>query len=61
VTDEPGFVVVNARDGVSIKIGDDPTAATYRAANLQEFLVWLAELVVEPKSLAAPSKSAGVQ
>jgi trehalose 6-phosphate phosphatase len=60
-TDEPGFVAVNARDGVSIKIGDEPTAALYRAADLQEFLLWLAELVAEPKTLAAPTKSAGVQ
>jgi trehalose 6-phosphate phosphatase len=45
-TDEPGFVAVNARDGLSIKIGDDPTAAKYRAANILEMHNWLDELVV---------------
>jgi trehalose 6-phosphate phosphatase len=56
-TDEPGFVAVNARDGVSIKIGDDPTAATYRAAHIGEFLTWLGECVSEPERLPAPSRA----
>ena len=61
VTDEPGFVAVNARGGVSIKIGDDPTAAKYRAANIQELRHWLNEAMAAPKQLPAPSKTAGMQ
>jgi trehalose 6-phosphate phosphatase len=44
VTDEDAFVLVNARDGISIKIGPGETNATYRAAGTGEFLNWLREL-----------------
>jgi trehalose 6-phosphate phosphatase len=44
VSDEDAFVVVNARDGVSIKIGPGATKASFRAAGTAEFLEWLRRL-----------------
>lgn len=60
-TDEPGFVAVNDCGGVSIKIGEDPTAARHRAANTLELRNWLEELVAAPTDLAKPPKTAGLQ
>jgi trehalose 6-phosphate phosphatase len=44
-TDEVGFAIVNARGGVSIKVGPgSSTLARYRATTLHELHAWLAEL-----------------
>ncbi|MBY6241783.1 trehalose-phosphatase [Methylosinus sp. Sm6] len=44
-TDEVGFAIVNARGGVSIKVGACATTlARYRAPTLRELHQWLAEL-----------------
>lgn len=49
VTDEVGFSIVNARQGVSIKIGASPTVARFRAENVVELRDWLSELAGEPR------------
>jgi trehalose 6-phosphate phosphatase len=48
VTDEEGFLVVNDLGGVSIKIGADQTAASYRARDINEFQDWLDNLAFAP-------------
>ena len=44
VTDEAGFAVVNARGGVSIKIGDGASLARFRVHGVAQLLDWLEEL-----------------
>jgi trehalose 6-phosphate phosphatase len=44
VSDEDAFAVVNAREGLSIKIGPGATKASFRAAGTAEFLEWLRRL-----------------
>jgi trehalose 6-phosphate phosphatase len=45
VTDEAGFSAVNARGGVSIKIGGGESRARFRAHDVRQFHVWLSGLV----------------
>lgn len=45
VTDEDAFTVVNARNGITVKIGAGETAATHRAADTKAFLDWLSAMV----------------
>lgn len=53
VTDEAGFRVVNSLDGVSVKVGDGPTAARARLGDVDAVLTWLAELTGESKDPTA--------
>lgn len=48
LTDEVGFAIVNARGGISIKIGESSTLARFRAASVHELHLWLAELSRAP-------------
>lgn len=47
ITDEDGFLVVNARGGVSIKIGDQKSAAKYAAASVRDLKDWLSAFIFE--------------
>ncbi len=44
VTDEPGFAAVNARGGISIKVGASDSAARFRIRNVSELRDWLCKL-----------------
>ncbi|CAA7620761.1 trehalose-phosphatase [Magnetospirillum sp. SS-4] len=44
VTDEDGFAAVNRMGGMSIHVGDRPSAATYRLSNPASVRCWLAHL-----------------
>ncbi|MDI9847667.1 trehalose-phosphatase [Rhodoblastus sp. 17X3] len=60
VTDESGFLTVNACGGVSIKIGEELTAARYRAANVLELRNWFDALIAAPGDLSPP-RTAGAK
>jgi trehalose 6-phosphate phosphatase len=51
-TVEAGFAAVNARGGVSIKIGQGPTIAKFRAANVVELRSWLDELLTPARMVS---------
>lgn len=42
-TDEDAFRLLNARGGITLKIGPGETVAAYRATNTAAFLAWLGE------------------
>lgn len=49
VTDEHGFVAVNARGGTSIKVGDGVTAAALRLPNVDAVHRWLRSVLATPR------------
>ena len=57
ITDEDAFLLVNARDGVSIKVGPGETNATYRATGIGEFLEWLRQLPAKLEGQQTLAKS----
>jgi trehalose 6-phosphate phosphatase len=48
VTDEYGFIVVNALHGYSIKVGLESSAAGWRAPDVKSIRAWLDEMLDEP-------------
>jgi trehalose 6-phosphate phosphatase len=50
LTDEKGFAVVNARGGLSIKVGAGETAARARVESVGAFLAWLSSIVAAARS-----------
>lgn len=44
-TDEAGFAIVNARDGISIKVGTGDTCATYLLSDTDDVAAWLEALI----------------
>ena len=53
VTDEAGFAAVNACDGISIKIGNGPTAAKFRASGIVELREWFDERETSRRMVSA--------
>ncbi|WP_347554694.1 trehalose-phosphatase [Robbsia sp. KACC 23696] len=45
LTDEKGFKVVNARGGLSVKIGEGDSIAGHREPSVEAFVAWLKQLV----------------
>jgi trehalose 6-phosphate phosphatase len=54
LTDERGFAVVNAMGGYSVKVGDAPSCAHWRLADVGQVLDWL-------ESCAASDEGAGIR
>lgn len=55
VTDEAGFAAVNARGGVSVKVGDGATAAHWRLAGVSAVIEWLERCTARHTSAAEAS------
>ena len=51
-TDENGFVVVNAMDGLSVKVGPGETQARWRLHDVDEVMRWLAGASDDPQETA---------
>lgn len=49
LTDEQGFLAVNALHGISVKVGDGTGHACYRLKQVAEVYDWLAQLVLQFK------------
>lgn len=56
-TDEHGFAVVQAHDGVAVKVGLGPTCAAFRMDSTREVIAWL-EIFRDQLSLSATIKGA---
>ena len=50
LTDEKGFAVVNARKGVSIKVGAGETIGQHRVGSVGDLLDWLEQIVASAKA-----------
>jgi trehalose 6-phosphate phosphatase len=49
LTDEDGFALVNAREGIAIKVGPGETSALYRVESRQDLLAWLNSILEKPR------------
>ncbi|QBR52107.1 trehalose-phosphatase [Erwinia sp. QL-Z3] len=47
VTDEAGFKVINAMDGIAIKVGEGPTEAGYRLPDVAAVYHWLEQTLLQ--------------
>ncbi|WP_128174902.1 trehalose-phosphatase [[Pantoea] beijingensis] len=47
LTDEAGFLVVNAMQGISVKVGDGPSHARYRLKGVNDVYAWLEQLILQ--------------
>jgi len=47
LTDEAGFTVINALDGITIKVGKGPTEATSRLADVNAVYHWLEQTLLQ--------------
>lgn len=56
LTDEAGFVQVNAFEGISIKVGPGETAARYRLADVGSVYNWLLSLVEQQENYFIKTK-----
>lgn len=52
-TDESGFAAVNTCGGISIKVGENPTSAIFRAASVLELRNWFEEFLKTERSSMA--------
>lgn len=57
VTDEAGFKVVNQQGGISVKIGEGPTAAQHRLQNVGALRHWLKTLLLQQSTTRVRSES----
>jgi len=49
LTDEKGFVAVNAMQGISVKIGQGSSQARYRLPDVEAVYAWLERLLLQIK------------
>jgi trehalose 6-phosphate phosphatase len=49
LTDEDGFALVNAREGIAFKVGPGETSAPYRVESRQDLLAWLNSILEKPR------------
>ncbi|HEY0209389.1 trehalose-phosphatase [Acerihabitans sp.] len=57
LTDEAGFVQVNALNGISIKVGPGASAARYHLDDVQQAHLWLLSLVEQQDNYSMKTKS----
>lgn len=58
LTDEAGFIQVNALNGISIKVGPGDTAARYHLHDVASVHQWLLSLATQPNNNSIKTKSA---
>lgn len=57
LTDEAGFIQVNAQNGVSIKVGPGDTAARYHLDDVEHVHLWLLSVVKQQDNYSIKTKS----